>query len=108
MLPALNGMIIFGLETLLSYPTCQVGPIWKPSWIRIQSGLWAGALINQLRASLVMGVFQHETIRDQDSETVFRINRNNKYGSIASRAVLKRINVPQNMSGKANPYDNLE
>jgi len=60
-----------------------------------------------LRASLVVDAFEQAArTRGPDNETIFHSDRGSQYGSIAFRAALKRCNVLQSMSRKANPYDN--
>ena len=65
------------------------------------------SLTTHLRASLVVDAFQQAAhTRDPDSETIFHSDRGSQYGSVAFRVELKRCNVLQSMSAKANPYDN--
>ena len=60
------------------------------------------SLTNHLRASLVVDAFEQAArTRGPDNETIFHSDRGSQYGSIAFRAVLKRYNLLQSMSGKA-------
>jgi putative transposase len=65
------------------------------------------SLTTHLRASLVVDAFQQAArIRNPNSKTIFHSDRGSQYGSVAFRVELKRCNVLQSMSAKANPYDN--
>jgi transposase InsO family protein len=52
--------------------------------------------------AIVVDAFQQAArTRDPDNQTIFHSDRGSQYGSIAFRAVLKRYNLLQSMSGKA-------
>ena len=65
------------------------------------------SLADHMRSELVIDALdQALQIRTPAENLIFHSDRGSQYGSIAFRDLLKKFEITQSMSGKANPYDN--